>query len=148
MGNYTHRWNFKIERGGVEIARMRTCSEISWEAQDVNIDEGGNPLTHKEPGKIEVQDVTLERGAGIDEEFHEQALRTINFIDRRGDTVDVLKDDYDIIDLDRDGTERRRVTLVNAYVKMYSHGEWDATSNEVLIHKIVLRYDFPRLATA
>jgi phage tail-like protein len=148
MGNYIHRWNFKIERGGVEIAKMRTCSEINWEAQDVNIDEGGNPLTHKEPGKIEVPDVTLERGAGIDEEFHDQAARTIDFINRGGDTVDVLKDDYDIVELDRDGTEVRRKTLRNAYVKGYSHGEWDATANEVLIQKIVLRYDFPLLATS
>lgn len=144
---YVQKWNYNIEHNGVVVAKMRTCSEVSWDAQDVNVDEGGNPLTHKEPGKIEVADVTLERGVGVDEDFHELAKKTIDFGKLGGLTVDDLKENYDIVDLDRDGSERRRVTLFNAYVKGYSHGDWDASANEVNVEKLVLRYDFPQKAS-
>jgi phage tail-like protein len=144
---YAHKWNYNIEKDGVVIAKMRTCSEVNWDAQDINVDEGGNPLTHKEPGKIEVTDVTLERGVGVDEDFHTEAQKTIDFGKLGGLTVENLKSDYDIVDLDRDGTELRRVTLFNSYVKQYSFGDWDASANEVTIEKIVLRYDFPQKAS-
>lgn len=145
---YSQKWNYQIEKDGVVVAKMRTCSEINWEAQDVDVPEAGNPLLHKEPGAIDVPDVTMERGIGVDEDFHELAKKTIDFIEGGGVVTDALKDDYDVVDLDRDGSEIRRVTMVNAYIKGYSFGDRDASARgEITIEKVVFRYDYPRKST-
>jgi phage tail-like protein len=148
MSTYNQKWNFQVELDGVVVAKVRTVSEISFDTEDVEVPEGGNPILHKEPGGVTVPDVTLARGVFVDDVLYNHAMQTVAIIEGGGLVPDELKKDYDIVWLLRDGTESRRVTLVNAYGKSYNFGDGDASARgDISLEQLVLRYDFPRRAT-
>lgn len=142
------KWKYLIEIDGIDASAWKSCSGISWESADVELWEGGNMIAFKEPGRITVPDVTLERGIGLDDDFVEWMEETVDFAANGGALTEDLKRNLDNIQQRRDNSEVRRITMYNAYGKGYTYGEWDSESDEPVYETGVLRYDFPKRASA
>ena len=142
-----HKYNFGVEIDGFQSAAFNKCSGIEWEAADVDYWEGGAIIPVKEPGRITVPDVTLDRGVGLDEDMHNWAVEAYDFVKNGGVVPQDLKRNLEVVQYARDKSEKRRVTLFNGYPKKYSFGEWDNDADEVVIEQLVIRYDFPKNTT-
>jgi phage tail-like protein len=136
------KWKFVVEIDGFARAGFQKCSEIKVEAKDVTYYEGGSLIPYKTPGLLEFSKVTLERGATNDLDFYNWfqqvaiASASVGLIDNE------YKRNLELVQLDRDGSELRRILLTGCYPSMLTLGEWDNTSNEVVIEKVELCYDY------
>lgn len=137
------KFDFLVEIDGVRRAGFMKCSEIAFEVGKVELREGGRSIPHKKPGLVSVPDITLERGATDDLDLYEWAVETANAVSGRGATAARYKRTIDLVVLDRDGSERRRYTLTNAWPVKWSAGDWDAEGEEAAIESITLTYDHP-----
>jgi phage tail-like protein len=142
-----HKYKFIVEIDGFASAKFNKCSSVEWEAADIEHFEGGAVIPVKEPGRITVTDVTLDRGVGIDTDMHDWAVECVDFAKSGGVTPQDLKRNVELVQLARDGSEVRRIALFNAYPKKYVYGEWDNDADEVVIEQLVLRYDYPEDVT-
>ena len=143
-----HKYKFKVEIDQVAGAKFKSCSKISVETEDVEYGEGGDLIPTKEPGKATVPDVTLDRGIGADKDLHDWFVQCVDFAKNGGLVPDELKRNLEVIELNRDNTEARRIVLYNCYPKSYDFGEWDWDANEVVIESMVLRYVWPKDVTS
>lgn len=143
---FDKKFLFRVEIDGMEEAKFKSCSEIGFEAGDVEHWEGGVVIAHKEPGRITVPDVTLERGRANNGELYNWAVETVNMAAGVGTVEEEFKRNLDVVQYDRAGKERRRWRLNNAYVKSWKLLGWDNTTDEVVIEQCVIRYDYPEPA--
>jgi phage tail-like protein len=142
-----HKYKFTVEVDGFRSAAFKACSSLEFEVADVDYWEGGAIIPVKEPGRVTVPDITLDRGVGLDRDMHDWALECIDFTKQGGAVPQELKRNLEVVQRARDGSEVRRVTAFNCYPKKYVFGEWDNDSDEVVIEQLVLRYDFPKDTT-
>jgi phage tail-like protein len=141
------KWKYTVEVDGFASHAFNKCSAIEWETGDVEHWEGGNVIAHKEPGRVTVTDVTLDRGVGLDGDMHDWALECIDFTKNGGQVPQDLKRNLDVVERARDGSEVKRTTCFNAYPKKYVFGEYDSDADEVVVEQLVLRYDYPQDTT-
>ncbi|MBU1483185.1 MAG: phage tail protein [Gammaproteobacteria bacterium] len=139
-------FNFIVEIDGVRRAGFNSMSELGVEIGVVEYHEGGRDIPHKRPGKRSYANVTLERGATDDRDLYDWVNQMTNATTGRGQTADAYKKNVDVVQLDRDGSARRRWTLFNAFPSGHKAGEWDATSEEATMENLVLTYDYFQIA--
>jgi phage tail-like protein len=147
-------YRFAVQIDGVTRGTFATCSDIQISTEDIEHFEGGSMRAYKAPGRITVDDVTLERGV-IDNDsdlynwFKEVADAAIDSPLGAGIGTGIglddeaFKRDVDIVQLSRSGVEKRRIRLRNAYPKSVKLASFDNSSDEVTMENVVLRYDFP-----
>ncbi len=139
---YFKKFAFVVEVDGVESAEFSKCSELSVEAAKVEHWEGGTLTPHKSPGRLTFSDVTLERGATKDKDLYNWFSDVAITASGMGLVEPHYKRNIDIVQLDRDGTELRRWTLMNAWPTKFVAGDWDNTADEDMIESVTLTYDF------
>ena len=130
-------------------AGFQKCSELSYEVAKIEYWEGGSMIPWKTPGRVTVADITLERGASQSGKFYEWATLVANVsvgnFPTRGSgalTPGYLKD-IDIVQHDRDGTTSLRVwRCYNSWVQKFVAGDWDNTTDEVVIESLTLTFDW------
>lgn len=140
--DYYTMFDFVVEMDGISAAGFRKCSELSAQLGVVELREGGRNIPHKKPGLLSFPDVTLERGATDNLDLYEWFLECAKAAANSGGKIDAIKRELDIVVLDRDSSERRRYTLRGAWPRTYTAGEWDASSEEAVVEKVVLAYDY------
>ena len=143
---FDKKFLFRVEIDGVESAAFKSCSEIGFEAATIEHWEGGRIIPHKEPGRITVPDVTLERGQSGDVDLYNWALETANLAAGVGTVEEDLKRGLDVVQYDRAGNEKRRWRLHKAFVKKFVAGSWDNSADDFVIEQIVIVYDYPEKA--
>lgn len=139
--DFYERFNFIIEIDGIRRAAFNSCSELSVEVGKVELREGGRSIPHKKPGLQNFTDVTLGRGATPDRDLYEWMEQVAKMTTGVGEIADSYKRELDIVQVDRNGAERRRWTLTKAFPLKFVAGEWDATSEEAVMEQVVLTYD-------
>jgi phage tail-like protein len=144
--SFHKRFKFVIEADGIASAAFQKCSEISVEVAKVEYHEGGSLTPNKSPGRLTFADVTLERGATMDEDlfkwFQDVAVTSSGL----GLVDSDYKRNLDIVQQDRDGSTLRRWTLVGAWPVKFVAGEWDNESDENVIESVTLTYDYFELS--
>ena len=150
--SFHDRFKFIVEIDGFQSAGFNKCSELSVEAAKIEYYEGGGLIPHKSPGRLSYSDVTLERGATIEQDMYDwfaqvgnagfQGTAAIGAGSGRGEKDNGYKRQVDIVQLDRDGTTRRRWRLYNAWPQKFTAGEWDNDSDEKVIEMVTLNYDY------
>ena len=133
---------FLIEIDGVRRDAWDSMSELSVETATVEVYEGGRGIPHKKPGRSTYADVTLTRGKDADRDLYDWASQVKNAVTRRGLTADDYKRQLDIVQLDLDGSEVARWTLVNAYPNKFVAGDWDSKVDEGVMESVTLSYDY------
>lgn len=139
--NFYTRFKFIVEIDGIARAGFTTCSDIGLKAEVVSHREGGRPHPHKASGTVEFPDITLERGACDDFDLYNWVKDTCDAAAGTGLATPDLYRNVEIIQLDRDGSEKERFVLYDAFVNEYVAGSWDNNASEVRMEKVVITYD-------
>jgi phage tail-like protein len=148
--SFHKKFKFVIEIDNVAFAGFQKCSPLKATVAVVKYHEGGTLIPNKEPGRIEVDDVTLERGATQDVDLWNWFKTVVDMTadaggGAGGTGAGLVSPDFkrnlDIVQLDRDGTELRRWSLTNAWPCEFEGGEWDNEADENVIEKVKLTFD-------
>ncbi len=103
-------------------------------------------IPHKSPGRLTFADITLERGATKDKDLYDWFADVANTASGLGLVEPGYKRNMDIVQLDRDGSELRRWTVMNAWPTKFVAGDWDNSTDDNLVESVTLAYDFFELA--
>jgi len=121
---------YRIDIENLPEMGFSTFSEVQVSGNTIRYREGDDPMQMgwtKQPGLSDVDNVTLERGAVIDQSYLTEWGANK---DRR--TVDIVR-------TDPNGDEVRRIRLYSCYPETYSWGEGDAESEDgYAVEKLVL----------
>lgn len=121
---------FKVVIENMPEMGFSTFSEVQVSGNTIRYREGNDPMEMgwtKQPGLSDIDNLTLERGAVVDEEY---LIEWGANKDRR--TVDIVR-------TDPDGNPIRTIRLYRCYPETYSWGEGDAESEDgYAVEKLVL----------
>lgn len=143
------KFKFVIEIDGVAYAGFQKCSELSAEIAVIEHHEGGTLVPDKSPGRVKVEDLTLERGATQDQDLWNWFKTVVDqTADAGGSTgaqgAGLIEPDFkrslDIVQLDRDGEELRRWSLTDAWPSKFVAGAWDNEADENVIESVKLTF--------
>jgi phage tail-like protein len=142
---------FLVQIVGGFSATFQKCSELSMEIAKIEYHEGGNMIPWKLPGRVTIPDVTLERGASQSKKFYNWMMQLANVhkgtgkLQRgAGAKLATYLKQVTIFQLDRDADMQsplRKWTLDKAWPLKYVAGDWDASTDEVVIESITLAFD-------
>lgn len=142
---YHKKFKFVVEIDGVASAAFQKCSEISVEMAVVATRQGGALIPTKEPGLATVAPITLERGATDSLDLWNWFKEVADLAANSGITDGKYKRNLDIVQQDRDGTEKRRWKIANAWPSKFVAGGWDNDANENTMEQVILEYDYPNV---
>jgi len=156
---FNDKFKFIVEIDLFTSAGFNKCSELSSETAVIEYWEGGALIANKSPGRTTFEDITLERGAAIDEDmltWYEQVIDAAgqgSLVPGSGagtGQIDpVFKRNLDIVQQDRDGATLKRWRVFQAWPTKYVAGEWDNDADEKTIQMVTLTFDlFVRIPVA
>ena len=140
--SFHKKFKYVVEIDSVASSAFQKCSELSAEVAKVEYFEGGALIPNKSPGRLTFADVTLERGATVDEDLFKWFQDVAMLASGLGLVDPSYKRNLDIVQQDRDGTTLRRWTLSGAWPTKFVAGEWDNESDENVIESVTLTYDY------
>jgi phage tail-like protein len=144
--SFHKRFKFKVQIEGFGEAAFSTCSEIKSTAAVVEYREGGRLISHKSPGLLTFDNVTLEEGATSSRAMYDWFRSVADAAASTGLIDNNYKRPVDVLQLDRDNSVLKRWRLFGAWPTVFQAGAWDATSNETVIQSIEMAYDHFELA--
>ena len=141
---YDQKWAFTVEIDGLDVAWFETVTGLEFEIAVVEQHEGGNiVVASQEAGMVKFTPAVLTCGVSDNREMYDWALLCANAALNGGLVSPDYKKNVAIVQKERDGsTEKRRLTLPDAFVMKYKAGEWDAKASEVVIEEITLAYRY------
>lgn len=139
--SFHKKFKFVIEVDGVESSGFQKASEISSEVAKVEYREGGALIPDKSPGLVTVTDVTLERGATVDQDLFDWFSQVVDIGANSGLIDPEYKRTLDLVQQDRDGSTLRRWRLHDAWPIKFVAGEWDNEADENVIEMVTLTFD-------
>lgn len=141
--NYYKRYSFEVEIDGITSMGFMSCSGLIMETETIKIFEGGlNRAAKKDPGMVNFEPITLSRGATDDLDTLSWALSVNEGATGLGAPDPSYRRNVSIKVKDRSGVILRRWNLVGAWLKKFTAGSWDASSNEATVEELVLEYDY------
>ena len=140
--NWYTKFKFVIEIDGIARAAFQKCSELAVEAANVAYREGGRLHPHNAPGTITFPEITLERGVTDDFDLYNWFRDTYDAASGVGQNTPDLFRTFDIVQLDRDGSELERYTIFNCYCRRYAAGDWDNDADENRIESVVVQPEY------
>lgn len=138
---FHHKYRFQVQIEDFAHARFQNCSELSAEIAKIEHWEGGALIPYKEPGRMTFTDITLERGVTVNRDLYNWFLETSNAVKNAGRIMPRFKRNLDIVQRGRNGSVRRRWTLLNAWPTKFVAGEWANDDDGVVIESVTLTYD-------
>lgn len=139
--NYDKKFLFTVEIDGLDIAWFESISSLESEVGVVEQHEGGLiNVADQSPGKIKFAPVTLMVGATDNRELYDWHLLVADAAANAGEPDDGYKKNVAIVQKDRDGSEKKRWNLFEAWPSKFKAGEWDAKAEENVIQEITLTY--------
>lgn len=136
------KFKFQVEIDGLGSAAFQSCSELQVDVAKIEYYEGGVIRPYKEPGRMNVPDLTLERGVTENSDLYNWMLDTVNAATNSGLRADDFKRGAYLVQLDRDNEVLRRYQLYNLWPMSFTAGAWDNNSDELTMEKVVLAYDY------
>lgn len=141
--NYDQKWNFAVEIDGLEVAWFESVSGLEFEVGVIEQHEGGSiVVADQSPGKVKYTPCTLTNGVTDNREMYEWALLSADAAANAGEPLETLKKQLAVVAKDRDGSEKRRYTLFQAFVNKHKCGEWDAKAEENVMEETTLTYKY------
>lgn len=139
--NYDKKFLFGIEIDGLEVGWFESCSSLEAEIGVVEQHEGGTiNVADQSPGKLKFSAVTLKIGATDNDDLYQWWLQVIDAAANSGEPDDGYKKNVSIVQKDRDGSEKRRHNLYEAWPSKFVFGEWDAKAEENVMEEVTLTF--------
>jgi phage tail-like protein len=128
-------FNFKLEIQGVTEGHFVQCSGLGVRVDVISHKEGGNnAVTHKIPGAVSYDDVSLHYGLTKSTELWEWLQKIVQGqVDRRNASIVMLEPDGN--------TEALRWNLINAWPSVWRGAPLDATGSELAIESMTLVFE-------
>lgn len=139
--SYHKKFKFIVEIDGFVFAGFQKCSALEAMIAVIEQWEGGSIIPVKEPGRITVSNITLERGATKDLDAYNWFRQAADMVANTGLVDPEYKRNFDIVQQDRDGSELRRWTQTNGWPCKFVAGEWDNDADENVIEQLELCFD-------
>lgn len=138
--DFYKKFKFVVQIDNVNYAGFQKCSALEAEISKVTHREGGTLIADQSPGLVNFTDVTLERGATDDHDLWDWFEQGANVVANTGVASPNHERNLDIVQQNRDGTERKRWRVVRAWPTKFVAGEWDNDADENVIEKITLTF--------
>jgi len=135
------KWKFLVEIDGLGSAFWQSCSELSKEVAVIEYYEGAAIIPDKQPGRMKVSDMTLERGATVDRNLYDWFNQVADAARNGGLQSPQFKRNGSIAQLERDDSIVRRWTIVNVWPNKFMAGSWDNNADEVVLESVTLVID-------
>lgn len=136
---YETKYGFRVKIDGVEVAHFNKCSELSSEIEKILIREGGGTVGELQLGLVNVNDITLERGAvSSDTDLYDWFKEAVDLVANKGIPDEDAKRTMDIIGLGRDDIPVIRWRCFGCLPLMFTAGEWDNDASEINVTKVKL----------
>ena len=115
-------------------------SPLEGEFDEIVYREGGDLVpTVKDPGLLNISDVTLERGAvAEDSDMYDWFEEVADYVTNTGLVQPQFKREFDIVERDRAGQPVQRWRCTEAWPKKFVAGEWDADASEKVVQSVTL----------
>ena len=140
---FDKKFLFQFHIDGFGWAGFTKVSELKSTTAEIKHYEGGVLLPNKSAGRSEYADLTCERGATVgDVDMNVWYSMVIAAPANLGVKEVAYKRHGDLVQLDRDGEVLKRWSVFGLWPKEYTAGEWDNNSDENVIEKLVLVYDY------
>ena len=140
---FDRKFAFKLVIEGFLSADFAKAGPLNSKVAVVKHREGGHLIPYKSPGLLDFDPITCERGSSsLDEDAYSWFVQTANAAANIGLKDQIVKRNASLLQLDRDGEILKTYSIFNAFPVEFNAGEWDATANEVVIHKLVLEFDY------
>lgn len=149
-------YKFTVEVAGFTRAAFQKVTGLKSSVEVVDYREGNMPdRMEKLAGMMTYDTITLERGISFDDDFNtwmksvgtasiESAQSGNGVPAQQGVGVDVgagsYRKDVTIKLYDKQGTAVKEYKLIGAFPSEYTVGDFDATSNDVVISSLVLQH--------
>jgi len=141
---FEDKFRFTVEIDGVTHAGFSKCSALEAEIDVIKYREGGDirPTT-KDAGLLDFSDLTLERGAVVEDSdlynWFQRVVGTVSDIGALlGDPANDYKATLDIVCRNSLKQETKRWRIYEAWPKKFKAGEWDNTTSEKTIESVEL----------
>ncbi|HHY36541.1 MAG TPA: phage tail protein [Firmicutes bacterium] len=140
---FRDKYKFLVEIDGIVQTGFQKAGPLRGSVGVIEHEEGGALLPDKSPGKGRFEDITLEWGATESLEIYNWFAQVLNAAQGTGGAdPDRYKRNMAIIEQDRAGREVGRWNIYGAWPREFEAGDWDNTSEEKLIRKVALVYDY------
>lgn len=140
--HFHHKYKFVLQVGGVGSIGFKSCSELKMSIAKIEYYEGGVITAFKEPGRITVEDITLERAAAYDPEVYNWVVQTAESATNFGLRTPKYKRGGWILQLDRDNTTLREWQLYGLWPTSFTGGAWDNMSDDLTMEQVTLAVDY------
>lgn len=130
---------FRIEVEGVGSAEFQDAGPFEGEFGDIEYNQGNSPIPLQIPGKLKYADVTLTRGMTADPDLYNLFSKVFDAEAGVGQLDPAIRFNFDAVQLREDGSEALRWRCFFCYVKKFSAGSLDASSEAVTLEQVVLR---------
>src|SRR3990167_2803224 len=118
---YFEKYLFRVEIDGRVLAAFTKVGPLEAEVEDVEIDEGGDMVTHTQPGKVSFTDIVCEYGETDNLELYNIYKQVFNSSNDSGeDDEAVYKHQFQIHQLNRKKAVVATWVVYDGYVKKYS----------------------------
>lgn len=140
---FDRKFAYKLVIDGFTSVDFSKVGPLSAKIAVVKHREGGRLIPNKSLGLVDFDPITCERGAAqFDFDIYTWFVQAANAAADIGLKDQIVKRHADVLQLDRDGEIIGRWSIFNMFPTEFNAGEWDASANEVQIHKLVLEYDY------
>lgn len=142
--SYQDKHLFELRINGITHAHFQKCSEISWEFDTIIYREGGSLIASaKDPGLLNFEPVTLERGAvTTDSDLYDWNKLVANAATSLGLESPGFKRTVDLVVKNRAGGVALVWRLHKAWPKKTVIGDFDSEASEKVIQSTTLEYDY------
>lgn len=132
------KFKFLVQIDGVTSAGFQKAGPLKAMVGVVKYREGGQLMATKDPGLVDFDDITLERGMTVDQDLHNWFKDVVDVLAETGKVGEAMKRHLDLVQQDRDGSEVARYRVFSCWPNEYQHGEWDNNAEEVVIESVKL----------
>lgn len=141
--SYYDKYAFLVSIAGFVRAGFSKIDGLEESVEVIEYNEGGHLRSHKSPGKSKVKDITFERGETDDLDLYDQFKKVYDSSKESGGVVNSdYKIDFQIIQIDRGGNVKKTWDIFGAWPTTFSVDDWDASSSEKHIEKMVMAIDY------
>jgi phage tail-like protein len=116
---------FRVEIDDVISSAFTTCSDLKKTTGKTSHRQGGVRIATKEPGLIDVPDITLTRGACSDHDLWTWMKQVYDAKTGKGSVPATCKKSFDIVQLNLAGEEVERWHVMGAFPVDFTAGKWD-----------------------
>lgn len=140
------RFKFRMYINGFQSAAFAKCSGLSLTTAKIEYREGGALVAFKEPGLVEYEDLSFERGISQDEDFYQWVLDVVDVAAALPGGIGLVspgfKKDLLIHQMERDNTPVVEWRVYSAFPLKFVSGEFDNHANEVTIESLTACYHY------